>query len=208
MAWGAASPVPPHYRGVWVRRLLESPQGRDETTSVHWLQASVCHADLRIPAGEPRSTGAASTRAVSSGEFDSVRPYRRGDPLKAIVWKKAAKTDELVSRDSQQSQAVELWLDLALAGGGALEQRLARLCAWVLACVARAKREPRKLAALKHARLLIRLPLRYSPPHNGGGNRRPKTTRTRHSASFRNSTFVIGSARLDGHVTCCYKTGD
>jgi len=133
MAWGAASPVPPHYRGVWVRRLLESPQGRDETTSVHWLQASVCHADLRIPAGEPRSTGAASTRAVSSGEFDSVRPYRRGDPLKAIVWKKAAKTDELVSRDSQQSQAVELWLDLALAGGGALEQRLARLCAWVLA---------------------------------------------------------------------------
>jgi uncharacterized protein (DUF58 family) len=86
-----------------------------------------------LPAGEPRSTGAASTRAVSSGEFDSVRPYRRGDPLKAIVWKKAAKTDELVSRDSQQSQAVELWLDLALAGGGALEQRLARLCAWVLA---------------------------------------------------------------------------
>ena len=51
-------------------------------------------------------------------------------------------------------------------------------------CVARVKREPRKLAALKHARLLIRLPLRYSPPHNGGESRIPKTTRTRCGASF------------------------
>lgn len=84
-----------------------------------------------LPAGEPRSTGTAERRAPS-GEFDGVRPYRRGDPLKVIVWKKAAKTDELVSRDSQQSQAVELWLDLVLTGGGALEQRLSRLCAWVL----------------------------------------------------------------------------
>jgi uncharacterized protein (DUF58 family) len=85
-----------------------------------------------LPAGEPRSSGATSTRQAPSGEFDGVRPYRRGDPLKAIVWKKAAKTDELVSRDSQQSQAVELWLDLALSGGGSVEQRLSRLCAWVL----------------------------------------------------------------------------
>lgn len=85
-----------------------------------------------LPAGEPRSSGATAERHAPSGEFDGVRPYRRGDPLKAIVWKKAAKTDELVSRDSQQSQAVELWLDLALAGGGSVEQRLSRLCAWVL----------------------------------------------------------------------------
>lgn len=85
-----------------------------------------------LPAGEPRSNGATSTRQASNGEFDGVRPYRRGDPLKAIVWKKAAKTDELVSRDSQQSQAVELWLDLASAGSGSVEQRLSRLCAWVL----------------------------------------------------------------------------
>lgn len=85
-----------------------------------------------LPAGEPRSSGATSTRQASSGEFDGVRPYRRGDPLKAIVWKKAAKTEELVSRDSQQSQAVELWLDLASTGSGAVEQRLSRLSTWVL----------------------------------------------------------------------------
>jgi uncharacterized protein (DUF58 family) len=61
-----------------------------------------------------------------------VRPYRRGDPLKHIVWKKAAKTDTLVSRDTGQAQHLALWLDLAQAGGTGLEHRLSRLCAWVL----------------------------------------------------------------------------
>jgi len=43
--------VPERYRGVWVRRLLQTPQGRDTTTAVHWLQTQRWHADLRIPAG-------------------------------------------------------------------------------------------------------------------------------------------------------------
>jgi len=38
-------------------------------------------------------------------------------------------------------------------------------------CVAQLRRGARKLAALKHARPLIRRSLRYSPPHNGGENR-------------------------------------
>jgi uncharacterized protein (DUF58 family) len=91
-----------------------------------------------LPPGEPRSGGAAALQKQSTGEFDGVRPYRRGDPLKTVVWKKAAKADELVSRDAQQMQHFELWLDLAHTGhpgapSAALEQRLSRLCAWVLA---------------------------------------------------------------------------
>jgi uncharacterized protein (DUF58 family) len=91
-----------------------------------------------LPAGEPRTGGVASTQRQSTGEFDGVRAYRRGDPLKTIVWKKAAKSDELVSRDTQQMHHAELWLDLAQTGSFAghaasLEQRLSRLCAWVLA---------------------------------------------------------------------------
>jgi len=90
-----------------------------------------------LPPGEPRAGGAASAQRQSTGEFDGVRTYRRGDPLKLVVWKKAAKSDELVSRDAQQVQRLELWLDLArtgLPGGTAalLEAQLARLCAWVL----------------------------------------------------------------------------
>jgi uncharacterized protein (DUF58 family) len=96
-----------------------------------------------LPAGEPRAGGAATTQRHNTGEFDGVRPYRRGDPLKLVVWKKAAKTDTLVSRDAQQAQRFELWLDLAQAGAHAslragatenspLECALSRLCAWVL----------------------------------------------------------------------------
>ena len=90
-----------------------------------------------LPAGEPRSGGAASaTRAKNTGEFDGVRGYRRGDPMKLVVWKKAAKADEsgngLVVRDTQQAQRHELWLDFAQAGTAGLEQKLSRLCAWIL----------------------------------------------------------------------------
>ena len=46
-------PVPPGYRGVWVRRLLQAPGVHDESTIVHWLQCSRWHADLRIPAPPP-----------------------------------------------------------------------------------------------------------------------------------------------------------
>ncbi|WP_237219145.1 DUF58 domain-containing protein [Rhodoferax aquaticus] len=88
-----------------------------------------------LPPGEPRAGGAASLQRQHTGEFDGVRPYRRGDPLKLVVWKKAAKADELVSRDAQQVPRFELWLDLAQAGSGHAgqpEQSLSRLCAWVL----------------------------------------------------------------------------
>jgi uncharacterized protein (DUF58 family) len=89
-----------------------------------------------LPPGEPRSGGGGAARAQQSGEFDGVRAYRRGDPLKLVVWKKAAKSDELVSRDTQQSQRYELWLDYAACHSSSRtdhEAKLSRLTAWVLA---------------------------------------------------------------------------
>jgi len=90
-----------------------------------------------LPAGEPGASGAASAvRAQRTGEFDGVRAYRRGDALKRVVWKKAAKADEqgqgLVVRDTQQAQRHELWLDWAQAGAVGVEQKLSRLCAWIV----------------------------------------------------------------------------
>ncbi len=85
-----------------------------------------------LPAGEPRAGGAAAARASNSGEFEGVRAYRRGDPLKLVVWKKAAKSDELVSRDTMQAQRYELWLDFAQTGVAEREAKLSRLTAWVL----------------------------------------------------------------------------
>ena len=93
-----------------------------------------------LPPGEPCAQGAGdAARAQSSGEFDGVRGYRRGDPLKNVLWKKAAKAGEqggesagLVVRDTQQAQRHELWLDIRQAGPPDLERQLSRLCAWVL----------------------------------------------------------------------------
>jgi len=91
-----------------------------------------------LPAGEPRSGPSMATAAArSSGEYDGVRAYRRGDPLNRVVWKMAARaqaagSDALVSRDAQQSQRHELWLDAQATGLPEPEARIARLCAWVL----------------------------------------------------------------------------
>ncbi len=85
-----------------------------------------------LPAGQPRSNGTASSHISSSGEYDGVRAYRRGDPLKLIIWKKLAKAGQLVSRDEQQVQHTELWLDREHCGTSDPERQLSRLCAWVL----------------------------------------------------------------------------
>lgn len=66
------------------------------------------------------------------GEPDTLRPYRKGDPLKNIVWKKAAHTGELISRDFESGQDSVLWLSPASTGLADLEAQLSRLCAWVL----------------------------------------------------------------------------
>ena len=91
-----------------------------------------------LPAGQPSAGGSSSAQRQSTGEFDGVRAYRRGDALKTVVWKKVAKSGQLVSRDSQQAQRFELWLDLQhtgsfASGAASLEHKLSRLCAWVLA---------------------------------------------------------------------------
>jgi uncharacterized protein (DUF58 family) len=44
-----------------------------------------------LPPGEPRAGRRRPTARAASGEHDGVRAYRRGDPLKLVVWKKAAK---------------------------------------------------------------------------------------------------------------------
>ena len=75
-------------------------------------------------------------RVGAGSEFDGVRAWRRGDSLRQVVWKKVARTGELVSRDTSASSAHALWLDYAQAGAGGLsdpEARLRRLTAWVLA---------------------------------------------------------------------------
>lgn len=91
-----------------------------------------------LPPGQPQPGHAGSSaRVQASGEFDGVRAYRRGDPQKNVVWKRAAQAfaagrDDLVSRDALSTQRQQLWLDFAQTGTHEVEARLSRLTAWVL----------------------------------------------------------------------------
>jgi hypothetical protein len=46
---GTSDPVPARYWGVWSRTLLQTPQTRDTTTLVRWMQLGQWHVDLRVP---------------------------------------------------------------------------------------------------------------------------------------------------------------
>ena len=90
-----------------------------------------------LPAARAVPGGPTQARSAAGGEVEGIRAYRRGDPMKMLVWKKAAKAmqtgGELVSRDTSTSAQQELWLDWQACGALAPEERLSRLAAWVLA---------------------------------------------------------------------------
>lgn len=83
----------------------------------------------------PRSSAQDGQRHSSGqrqrGEPDGLRAYQRGDSLKHIVWKKVAKTGELVSRDHLALQSHTLWLSAQDTELSQPEAQLSRLCAWV-----------------------------------------------------------------------------
>jgi uncharacterized protein (DUF58 family) len=69
-------------------------------------------------------------------ELDGVRAWRRGDSLRQVVWKKVARSGQMISRETTSESVREVWLDWHATGGPATsdtEQRLSRLAAWVLA---------------------------------------------------------------------------
>jgi len=95
---------------------------RPETPTPPWPLTEAAHgADRPAP------------RRGDGSEFDGVRAYRRGDTLRQVVWKKAARTGELVSREAAGAVQRELWLQWSQARLADPEARLARLAAWVVA---------------------------------------------------------------------------
>lgn len=99
------------------------------------------------------------SRLQQGGELDGVRPWRRGDSMRQVAWKKVARSGELVSRETAGSAARELRLDWADTPGTGTEARLSRLAAWVL------------LAEREGLDLALRLPHGHLPPGQGDAHR-------------------------------------
>lgn len=86
-----------------------------------------------LPLSAQEGTGQHKLAASqASQEQDLLRPYRVGDPLKNIVWKKVARSGELISREAQSNQSPSVWLSPELTGLPTLEAQLSRLCAWIV----------------------------------------------------------------------------
>jgi uncharacterized protein (DUF58 family) len=113
-----------------------------------------------LPSATPLGADSLATRSAVGSDFEGVRSYQRGDALKQIVWKKVARTGEIVSRDSRAAVQQQLWLDWQAAQLPDGEQRLSRLAAWVLAA---------EQAGLVHG---LRLPGFELAPASGEAHRR------------------------------------
>ncbi|MBA4175114.1 MAG: DUF58 domain-containing protein [Leptothrix sp. (in: Bacteria)] len=104
-----------------------------------------------------------TTRRGAGSELDGVRPWRRGDTMRQVVWKKVARSGKLVSRETAGATRRELWLhwhDTYGARGGDVEQRLSRLAAWLLR------------ADADGVDFGLQLPGRDLPPGQGDAHRR------------------------------------
>ncbi len=113
-----------------------------------------------LPVAAAAGGEASTLRRAEGGEFDGVRPWRRGDTMRQVVWKKVARSNELVSRETGGAARRELWLDWADTATAGTEARLARLAAWVQ----QADREAVPCG--------LRLPGRELAPDTGDAHRR------------------------------------
>ena len=91
---------------------------------------------LPLPMAQPVPGERPLPMAARGSELDGVRPWRRGDSMRQVAWKKVARTGAMVSRETATSGSRELWLDWpsSVVGGrpSDAEQRLSRLAAWVM----------------------------------------------------------------------------
>lgn len=65
-------------------------------------------------------------------DFAGLRPYHPGDSLRQVAWKAAARGQGLFTKQFSGHSRPELWLDWETLPGMASEERLSRLCRWVL----------------------------------------------------------------------------
>lgn len=74
-----------------------------------------------------------SKRSGEGSSFDSLRPYRAGDPPRRIAWRQLARGGPLATKHFESEAGSERWLDWDDCPASlGTEARLSRLCAWAL----------------------------------------------------------------------------
>lgn len=88
-----------------------------------------------LPHAAVRETGGrASAQAGGNDDFAGLRIYQPADSPRHIAWKRAAQSDDLLTKQFSQEAAQELWLDWQRTNPRIdVEERLSVITGWVLA---------------------------------------------------------------------------
>ncbi len=78
----------------------------------------------------------AGLTAKGQDDFSGLRNYQPGDSIKSIAWKQSTRGDTLYTKQFSGGGGRTLWLEWDIAEAGSNEQRLSRICRWVLDCEA------------------------------------------------------------------------
>ncbi len=109
-----------------------------------WIYPQAEQPQPPFPPQQAGAQGDSNTASSLQGgqDFEGVRGYRRGDPMRHVLWKKAALgmaqgmaqgSSQLSVRETHAPLAQTLWLDWRDTTGLATQARAERLCAWLLA---------------------------------------------------------------------------
>jgi uncharacterized protein (DUF58 family) len=82
----------------------------------------------------PMAEGDESARRRTTTGYDhaEIRPWREGDPVQRVLWKRYARTGEMVIADWEGEEGSPHWLDYGVFTGAEKELRLSYLAAQVL----------------------------------------------------------------------------
>jgi uncharacterized protein (DUF58 family) len=101
-----------------------------------WVYPRPEHPAAPLPAAPAVSGAALRRQPQADADHDELRPWRPGDSPRQLLWRKFARSGELVTREQRSSPSGTRWLDWQQAGTADVEARLSRLAAWALAAEA------------------------------------------------------------------------
>lgn len=85
-----------------------------------------------IPLSATTSDDGETSLTEGSEDFYGLREYQKGDSLKHVDWKSYARSDRLFTKQFESSVDQTLWLEWDSLQGLETEDRLSRLCFWVI----------------------------------------------------------------------------
>lgn len=88
--------------------------------------------EQELPSAPHLFNGQEAARSMEGEDFAGLRDYRHGDPMQRIAWKKVAAGQGWHTKQFTAAAGRLIWLEWDALPGLDTEERLSRLCRWIL----------------------------------------------------------------------------